>query len=150
MDRNLWRGRFVALAPGRSYGVVVESEARQGDYVPPPLEDTTLAERVAQGSGYLQRLGAQKVYLGCIGPTFRETDLAALRNYFGNSPLAGVTLLSAAALRRMVEESICHRASFRLAEFAALLTGYNLLVDERAVETWFSRPEELRAARAGA
>ena len=140
----------MAMVPDHSYGVVVESEARQGDYVAPQPQDTALAERVAKGYAQLNFSKVGKVYLACIRPTFREIDLAALRGYFGRTHLAGVTLFSAAALRCIVEESIRQRASFRLSELASRLAGYNLLVDERAVETWFSLPEELRAMRAGA
>ena len=140
----------MAIAPEPTYGVVLEAEARQGDYIPPAAHDAALSQRVSEGIAHLEQAGARKVYLACMGPTFRETDLAALQDYFGHSRLAGITLFSAAALLRIVEESIRTRASFRLSQFAARLAGYNLVVDAQAVDAWFREWALLQAARAGA
>jgi len=148
LERHPWRNRFVAVAPDKTCGVILESEAHQGTFVPPEAHDLALSERVTQGLAQLEFAGIAKVYLALIGPAFQESDLAALRHYLGRTPLAGITLFSAVALLRIVEESIRQRASFRLSELASRLAGYNLLVDERAVETWFSLPVELRAAAA--
>jgi len=119
---------FLAIAPNHTYGVVLESEARQGDYVLPGARDKALAARVARGLMLLEEAGAGKVYLACIGPTFREIDLAALRDHFAGSRLGGITLFSAAALLGIVEESIRRRASFTLAGFEKTLAGDNLVV----------------------
>jgi len=118
---------FLAIAPNHTYGVVLESEARQGDYVLPDARDSALAARVTQGLECLKEAGARKVYLACIGPTFREIDLAAVRDHLACARLAGITLFSAAALLGIVEASIRRRASFTLAEFEKTLAGDNLM-----------------------
>ncbi len=75
----------------------------------------------------LKRVGIEKTYLAVIGPSFHEPDLEKLAEYLRGSEVRGITLLSAAALMRIVEDSIRKRASFTLSEFEETLVGNRIV-----------------------
>ncbi len=122
------RMQGIAVTPNHTYGVILDCEARPGEYVLPEPGDRALYERVRVGVADLRLQEIFRAYLVCLGPSFRETDLAGLVKYLAGSGLAGVTLLSAAALLRLVEASIRDRASFTLARFESTLVGNNLIL----------------------
>jgi hypothetical protein len=116
----------VALARPCGYAVLLDAKPRQGDYVL-PTDARALYECVTNHTLGLKRVGIEKTYLAGIGPSFRETDLEKLAEYFRGSEVRGITLLSAAALMRIVEDSIRKRESFTLAEFEETLVGNRIV-----------------------
>ncbi len=124
-----WPRLITALTPEHTYGLILECEARQGEFAPPRRRDREPFACVQDAVAELRRQDeVSRTYFALIGPSFQETDLAATVRYFVGCGLAGVTLLSAAALRRLVENSIQERAAFTLARFEATWVGNNLIL----------------------
>jgi hypothetical protein len=116
----------VALARPSGYAVLLDAKLRKGDYVL-PTGDRALYECVRNHTFGPKRVGIEKTYLAVIGPGLRETDLEKLAEYLRGSEVRGITLLSAAALMRIVEDSIRKRESFTLAEFEKTLVGTRIV-----------------------
>jgi hypothetical protein len=116
----------VALARPCGYAVLLDAQPRKGDYVL-PTDDRALYECVTNYTLGLKRVGIEKTYLAVIGPSFHETDLEKPAENLRGSEVRGITLLSAAALMRIVEDSIRKRESFTLSEFEETLVGNRIV-----------------------
>jgi hypothetical protein len=77
-------------------------------------EDRKFLEYALNHGKELQRQGFEKVYLVVVGSSFRESDLKKLTEYLSESPARSVDMITAAALIRIVEESIRERSTFTL------------------------------------
>lgn len=99
-------------------------------------ENTRLRTKLFRGER--SRGGASAGYACRVAssacPSFRETDLEKLAEYLRGSEVRGITPLSAAALMRIVEDSIRKRESFTLPEFEETLVG------NRIVASWSVGP----------
>jgi hypothetical protein len=115
----------IALARSFHYAVLLDTQPRPGDYVL-PTDGPEFYERVSHHALCLKQDGIEKTYLAVIGPSFRETDLEKLAEYLREAGLSGITLLAAAALMRIVADSIRQREFFTLAQFEETLAGYSL------------------------
>jgi hypothetical protein len=116
----------VALAHGFHYGVLLDPQARSGDYVP-PTGGPEYYERVRRHVSRLQQERVERTYLAVIGPSFRETDLDKLATYLRGAGLSGMTLFSASALMRIVADSIHERYRFTLSGFEKTLAGNRIV-----------------------
>jgi hypothetical protein len=112
----------VALAHVFQYAVLLDPQARPGDYVL-PTGGQEYYERVRSHVLRLKQDHIERTYLAVIGPSFRETDLEKLATYLRGSGLSGMTLFSASALMRIVEDSIRERFLFTLSGFEKKLAG---------------------------
>jgi hypothetical protein len=82
----------------------------------------------AQSQGKeLQRQGFEKIYLVAVGSSFRESDLKKLTEYLSESLARSVDMITAAALIRIVEESIRERSTFTLSAFEKQLFGNKVI-----------------------
>ncbi|HQU41738.1 MAG TPA: hypothetical protein PK867_02955, partial [Pirellulales bacterium] len=62
-----------------------------------------------------------------VGSGFRRHDLENLAGYMAAGPVRSVSFLEAHALMRLVNDSIQHRASFRLADLEGLFFGNKII-----------------------
>jgi hypothetical protein len=104
------------------FAILIDGKVRVNGYAL-GTEDRKFLDYALTRSKELQHQGFEKVYLVVADPTFRESDLKKLTEYLPESPARSVDMITAAALIRMVEESIKERSTFTLSAFEQQLFG---------------------------
>jgi hypothetical protein len=112
----------LALAMKERFAILIDGKVRVNGYAL-GTEDRKFLDYALTRSKELQHQGFEKVYLVVADPTFRESDLKKLTEYLPESPARSVDIITAAALIRMVEESIKERSTFTLSAFEQQLFG---------------------------
>ena len=116
----------IALATKERFAVLIDAKVRVNGYAL-GTEDRKFLEYALTHGKELQRQGFEKVYLVVVGFSFRESDLKKLTEYLSESPARSVDMISAAALIRIVEESIRERSTFTLSAFEKQLFGNKII-----------------------
>ena len=116
----------IALATKERFAVLIDAKARVNGYTL-GTEDRKFLEYALNHGKELQRQGFEKVYLVVVGSSFRESDLKKLTEYLSESPARSVDMITAAALIRIVEESIRERSTFTLSAFEKQLFGNKII-----------------------
>ena len=102
------------------------AKARANGYVL-GTEDRKFLEYAKAHGTELQSQGFDKIYLVVVASSFRDADLKQLTEYLSDSPLRGVSMITARALMRMVEESIRRRSQFSLSDFSKQMFGNKII-----------------------
>lgn len=71
--------------------------------------------------------GIEKVYFAVVGGGFRPDDLDKLAGFMSGTPIRGAVFIEAAALMKLVNDSIRDRRQFRLESIDRLLFGNKIL-----------------------
>ena len=116
----------IALATKERFAILIDAKVRANGYTL-GTEDRKFLEYALDHGKELQRQGFEKVYLVVVGSSFRESDLKKLTEYLSESPARSVDMISAAALIRIVEESIRERSTFTLSAFEKQLFGNKII-----------------------
>jgi hypothetical protein len=116
----------IALATKERFAIIIDAKVRVNGYAL-GTEDRKFLEYALTHGKELQRQGFEKVYLVVVGFSFRESDLKKLTEYLSESPARSVDMISAAALIRIVEESIRERNTFTLSAFEKKLFGNKII-----------------------
>jgi len=103
----------VAIATRERFALIIDAKSRAEGYVL-GTEDRKFLEYAINHGKDLQSKGIDRIYLIVISSSFQDSDLEKLRTYLTNSPIRSVTLLTANATMRIVEDSIRERHSFTL------------------------------------
>ena len=90
-------------------------------------EDRKFLEYAVNHGKELQSQGFDKIYFVVVAPSFRDADLEQLAKYLSDSPIRGVSMITARALMRMVEESIRNRSQFSLSDFGKQMFGNKII-----------------------
>lgn len=118
----------LALAPADRFGVILDAKVRRDGYTL-GTDDRQFCEYAARHSSELAQAGIDRVYFVVIGSGFRQHDLENLAQLMASEPIRSVSFLEAHALMRLVNDSICQRDRFRLAQIDQLLFG-NKIIEE--------------------
>jgi len=105
----------LAVAPREHFALIIDAKVRSAGYVL-GTEDRKFLEYADKHGRELQQQGLQRVYFIVVGPSFRANDWQQLTKYLSDSPIRSITLITASALMRIVEESIRDRSRFSLIE----------------------------------
>jgi hypothetical protein len=116
----------IALATKERFAILIDAKVRVNGYAL-GTEDRKFLEYALTHGKELQRQGFEKVYLVVVGSSFRESDLKKLTEYLSESPARSVDMITAAALIRIVEESIRERSTFTLSAFEKQLFGNKII-----------------------
>jgi len=116
----------IALATKERYAILIDAKVRANGYAL-GTEDRKFLEYALTHGKELQRQGFERIYLVVVGSSFRESDLKKLTEYLSESPARSVDMISAAALIRVVEESIRERSTFTLSAFEKQLYGHKII-----------------------
>jgi hypothetical protein len=116
----------IALATKERFAILIDAKVRANGYAL-GTEDRKFLEYALNHGKELQRQGFEKVYLVVVGSSFRESDLKKLTEYLSESPARSVDMITAAALIRIVEESIRERSTFTLSAFEKQLFGNKII-----------------------
>lgn len=116
----------IAIAPKERFALIIDAKVRANGYML-GTEDRKFLEYAVKHGKELQSQGFDKIYLVVVAPSFRESDLNQLAEYLSDSPLRGVSMITARALIRMVEESIRNRSQFSLSDFGKQIFGNKII-----------------------
>lgn len=116
----------LACASRERLALIVDAKVRSSGYVL-GTEDRKFLDYALKHGPDLQKQGFDKIYLVVVAPSFRESDLRQLEGYLHDSPVRGVTLITAKALMRIVEDSIRERSRFSLADMSKQLFGNKII-----------------------
>jgi hypothetical protein len=116
----------IALATKERFAILIDAKVRVNGYAL-GTEDRKFLEYAQNQGKELQRQGFEKIYLVVVGSSFRESDLKKLTEYLSESPARSVDMITAAALIRIVEESIRERSTFTLSAFEKQLFGNKII-----------------------
>jgi hypothetical protein len=116
----------LACAPRERIALIIDAKVRSNGYVL-GTEDRKFLDYAVKHGPELQKQGFEKIYLAVVGPSFREPDLKQLENYLHDSPIRGITLITARALMRIVEGSIRERSKFSLSELNKKFFGNKII-----------------------
>jgi len=105
----------LAVATREHFALIIDAKVRTGGYAL-GTEDRKFLEYANKHGRELQQQGSQRIYFVVVGPSFRANDWQQLTKYLSDSPIRSITLITAPALMRIVEESIRDRSIFSLAE----------------------------------
>jgi len=117
---------LIASAPKERFALIIDAKVRSNGYLL-GTEDRKFLEYAVNHGKSLQSRGFDKIYLAVIAPSFRESDLRQLAEYLSDSPLRGISMITARALMRMVEESIRNRSQFALSDFGKQFFGNKII-----------------------
>ena len=116
----------IAVATKERFALIVDAKVRTNGYTL-GTEDRKFLEYAVKHGKELQSQGFDKIYLVVVAPSFRDTDLKQLAEYLSDSPMRGVSMITARALMRMVEESIRNRSQFSLSDFGKQIFGNKII-----------------------
>lgn len=116
----------IAVAPKERFALIIDAKVRTNGYKL-GTEDRKFLEYAVNHGKELQSQGFDKIYLTVVAPFFRDTDLQQLAENLSDSPLRGVSMITARALIRMVEEIIRTRSQFSLSDFGKQIFGNNII-----------------------
>ena len=106
----------LAVASREHFALILDAKVRSAGYIL-GTEDRKFLEYADKHGRELQQQGSQRVYFVVVGPSFRANDWQQLTQYLSDSPIRSITLITASALMRIVEESIRDRSRFSLIDF---------------------------------
>jgi hypothetical protein len=118
----------IAAAPKERFALIIDAKLRASGYKL-GTEDRKFLEYAVKHGKALQSKGFDKIYLVVVAPSFRESDLKQLAEYLSDSPLRSVSMITARALMRMVEESIRNRSQFSLSDFGKQIFGNKIIAN---------------------
>jgi len=118
----------IASAPKERFALIIDAKVRANGYTL-GTEDRKFLEYAIKHGKTLQSQGFDKVYLVVVAPSFRESDLKQLSDYLSDSPLRSISMITARALMRMVEESIRDRSRFSLSDFGKQIFGNKIITN---------------------
>ena len=116
----------IAAAPKERFALIIDAKVRTNGYKL-GTEDRKFLEYAVNHGKELQSQGFDKIYLVVVAPSFRDADLKQLAEYLSDSPMRGVSMITARALMRMVEESIRNRSQFSLSDFGKQMFGNKII-----------------------
>jgi hypothetical protein len=116
----------IASAPKERFALIIDAKVRTSGYTL-GTEDRKFLEYAVKHGKALQAQGFDKIYLIVVGPSFRESDLKQLAEYLSDSPLRSISMITARALTRIVEESIRNRSQFSLSNFGKEIFGNKII-----------------------
>ncbi len=116
----------IAAAPKERFALIIDAKLRASGYTL-GTEDRKFLEYAVKHGKALQNQGFDKIYLVVVAPSFRESDLKQLADSLSDSPLRGISMITARALMRMVEESIRNRSQFSLSDFGKQIFGNKII-----------------------
>jgi hypothetical protein len=116
----------IAVAQKERFALIIDAKVRTNGYTL-GTEDRKFLEYAVKHGKELQSQGFDKIYLVVVAPSFRDADLKQLADYLSDSPLRGVSMITARALIRMVEESIRNRSQFSLSDFGKQVFGNKII-----------------------
>lgn len=118
----------LAMAPADRFGLILDAKARRDGYTL-GTDDRQFCDYAARHGRELAASGIDRIYFVVIGSGFRRHDLENLAAWMVAEPIRSVSFLEAHALMRLVNDSIEHRDTFRLAELEAMFFG-NKIIEE--------------------
>jgi hypothetical protein len=116
----------LALAPREHFAVIIDAKVRSAGYVL-GTEDRKFLEYARKHGAQLQLQGFEKLYFVVVGSSFKEGDLKKLTDALSVSPIRSANLLTAAALMRLVEDSIRDRSKFSLGDFERQIFAHKII-----------------------
>ena len=114
------------LAHRERFAIIIDAKMRSSGYVL-GTEDRKFLENARSQGAELKRQGFDNLYFVVVAPSFKDSDLKKLTEYLSDSPIRSVDLITAAALMRLVEESIRERSRFSLSDFSQQLFGNKII-----------------------
>jgi len=103
----------LAVATREQFALIIDAKARSAGYVL-GTEDRKFLEYADRHSKELQQQGVRRVYFVVVSSSFRANDWEQLTSYLSESSIRSITLITASALMRIVEDSIRERSTFSL------------------------------------
>lgn len=116
----------IAAAQKERFALIIDAKVRANGYAL-GTEDRKFLEYAVKHGKELQNQGFDKIYLVVVAPSFRESDLKQLSDYLSDSPLRSISMITARALMRMVEDSIRNRCQFSLSDFGKQIFGNKII-----------------------
>jgi hypothetical protein len=116
----------LAVATAERFAVVIDAKVRRRGYLL-GTDDRQFCEYATRHARELALSGIDKVYFAVIGSGFRQQDLDKLAGFMTGTPIRSVSFIEAAALMRLVHESIRGRRQFRLADVDRVLFGNRII-----------------------
>ena len=116
----------LAVATAERFAVVIDAKVRRRGYTL-ATDDRQFCEYATRHTRELANSGIERVYFAVIGHGFRQQDLDKLAGFMTGTPIRSVAFIEAEALMRLVNESICKRREFRLADVDRLLFGNKII-----------------------
>jgi len=116
----------LALAPADRFGLVLDAKVRSAGYTL-GTDDRQFCDYATRHGRELVQSGIDRIYFVVIGSGFRRHDLENLAGYMAAEPVRSVSFLEAHALMRLVNDSIQHRDTFRLADLEGLFFGNKII-----------------------
>ncbi len=118
----------LAVAAVERFAVVIDAKVRRRGYTL-GTDDRQFCEYATRHSRELALAGIEKVYFAVVGRGFRQEDLDKLAGFMTGTPIRSVCFIEAAALMRLVNDSIARRREFRLDQLDRLLFGNKIIVE---------------------
>lgn len=116
----------LAIAPRERFALIIDAKVRSSGYTL-GTEDRKFLEYAKNHGRELHSQGLKNIYFVVVGPAFRSGDLEKLTATLAESPIRSVSLITALALMRMVEESIRERSKFMLADLEKEFFGNKII-----------------------
>jgi hypothetical protein len=116
----------IVAAPKERFALIIDAKVRTNGYKL-GTEDRQFLEYAVKHGKELQSQGFDKIYFVVVASSFREGDLKQLAEYLSDSRLRSVSMITARALVRMVEESIRNRSQFSLSDFGKMFFGNKII-----------------------
>ena len=119
----------LAVATAERFAVIIDAKVRRRGYML-GTDDRKFCEYATRHTRELALSGIEKVYFAVIGCGFRQQDLDKLAGLMTGTPIRSVCFIEAAALMRIVNESIARRREFRLEQLDRLLFGNKIITED--------------------
>lgn len=116
----------LAIAPVERFAVIIDAKVRRRGYAL-GTDDRQFCEYATRHTRELAQSGIEKVYFAVVGGGFRQDDLDKLAGFMSGTPIRGAVFIEAAALMKLVNDSIRDRRQFRLESIDRLLFGNKIL-----------------------
>lgn len=116
----------LAIARAERFAIVIDAKVRRRGYTL-GTDDRQFCEYAVRHARDLAQAGIERVYFAVVGHGFRQADLDKLAGVMTGTPIRSVVFMEAAALMRLVHESIARRREFRLSDIDQLLFGNKII-----------------------
>jgi hypothetical protein len=116
----------LAIAPVERFAVIIDAKVRRRGYAL-GTDDRQFCEYATRHTRELAQSGIDKVYFAVVGSGFRQDDLEKLAGFMSGTPIRSAVFMEAAALMKLVNDSIRDRRQFRLDHIDRLLFGNKIL-----------------------
>ena len=114
------------MAQRERFALIIDAKVRSSGYIL-GTEDRKFLDYAVKHGRDLQQRSYEKLYLVVVGPSFRESDLTKFTAFLANTLIRSVTMLTARALMRIVEDSIKGRSRFSLSEIEKQFFGHRVI-----------------------